>query len=174
LAGPVVAAAVILPSQCRLPGLKDSKKLTPQRRIEFFERIKEEALDFGVGIVDHQTIDEINILQATYRAMGQALESLKIVPDLTLVDGWEIPHYHHAQIPLIGGDERSLSIAAASVIAKVIRDGLMIELDRDYPQYGFARNKGYGTKAHLEALKKFGPCRIHRITFSPLKLHPRG
>lgn len=165
LAGPVVAAAVILPKDCQILYLNDSKKLTARRRELLYEEIQEKALAVGVGVVSHTRIDEINILQATYEAMRQALNSLSRVPDLLLNDAVTIPEVQIRQIPIVKGDAKSVSIAAASVIAKVTRDRMMTEMDKDYPGYGFASNKGYGSASHIAALKAQGPCGIHRRTF---------
>ena len=165
LAGPVVAAAVILPKDCQILYLNDSKKLTARRRELLYEEIQEKALAVGVGVVSHTRIDEINILQATYEAMRQALDSLSRVPDLLLNDAVTIPEVQIRQIPIVKGDAKSVSIAAASVIAKVTRDRMMAEMDKDYPGYGFASNKGYGSASHIAALKAQGPCGIHRRTF---------
>ncbi len=165
LAGPVVAAAVILPKDCQILYLNDSKKLTARRRELLYEEIQEKALAVGVGVVSHTRIDEINILQATYEAMRQALNSLSRVPDLLLNDAVTIPEVQIRQIPIVKGDAKSVSIAAASVIAKVTRDRMMAEMNKDYPGYGFASNKGYGSASHIAALKAQGPCGIHRRTF---------
>ena len=165
LAGPVVAAAVILPKDCRILYLNDSKKLSEKRREALFDEIKEKALAYGIGITDHETIDRINILQATYAAMREAINNLKETPDILLNDAVTIPEVSIPQVAIVKGDAKSLSIAAASVLAKVTRDHLMIEYDQTYPEYGFAKHKGYGTKAHIEALKKYGPCEIHRRSF---------
>lgn len=165
LAGPVVAAAVILPKDCQILYLNDSKKLTARRRELLYEEIQEKALAVGVGVVSHTRIDEINILQATYEAMRQALNSLSRVPDLLLNDAVTIPEVQIRQIPIVKGDAKSVSIAAASVIAKVTRDRMMTEMDKNYPGYGFASNKGYGSANHIAALKAQGPCEIHRRTF---------
>lgn len=165
LAGPVVAAAVILPKDCRILYLNDSKKLTARRRELLYDEIREKALAVGVGIVSHTRIDEINILQATYEAMRQAVGNLGSTPDLLLNDAVTIPEVKIRQIPIIKGDAKSVSIAAASVIAKVTRDRMMAELDGKYPGYGFASNKGYGSAAHIAAIRSLGPCSIHRRTF---------
>lgn len=165
LAGPVVAAAVILPEDARIMYINDSKKLSEKRREELFEIIKEKALSVGVGIVWNERIDEINILQATYEAMRDAVSQLDPQPDCLLNDAVNIPGIFIPQVPIIKGDAKSQSIAAASIIAKVTRDHIMYELDEKYPQYGFAAHKGYGTAAHIAAIKEFGPCPIHRRTF---------
>lgn len=165
LAGPVVAAAVILPEHLVLPGLRDSKKLTALQRERFFEAIHGRATAVGVGVIGPEVIDRINILQATVRAMIRALEDLAVSPDYLLIDALTVPGVAIPQKALIRGDDRSQSIAAASVIAKVTRDRLMLECDRRYPQYNFRAHKGYGTAEHLEALSRFGPCPIHRQSF---------
>ena len=165
LAGPVAAGAVILPKDCRILYLNDSKKLSEKRREELFLEIKEKALAWSVGIATPQRIDEINILQATYKAMQQAISKLSVKPDLLLNDAVTIPEVDIEQVPIIKGDAKSASIAAASIVAKVTRDRMMKEYDAVYPGYDFAKNKGYGTKAHIEGIKKQGICDIHRRTF---------
>lgn len=165
LAGPVVAGAVILPKDCSILYLNDSKQLSQKRREELYDIIMEQAVAVGVGIVGPQRIDEINILQATYEAMRQAVGKLSVEPDLLLNDAVTIPGISLPQVPIIKGDAKSLTIAAASVIAKVTRDRLMIEYDQMMPEYGFASNKGYGSKMHQEALRQYGPTPIHRKTF---------
>ena len=165
LAGPVAAAAVILPENCRILYLNDSKKLSPARRDALFDEIREKAVSFSVAVVPAARIDEINILQATYEAMRQAVRSLSVEPGALLNDAVTIPELSFRQIPIVKGDAKSLSIAAASVLAKVTRDRMMEEYDRLYPEYGFAKHKGYGTAQHIAALKKYGPCPIHRRTF---------
>ena len=165
LAGPVVAGACILPADCQILYLNDSKKLSEKRREALFEEIKEKAVAFGVGIVSPAVIDEINILQADYEAMRDAVSKLSVQPDLLLNDAVIIPGLNMKQISIIKGDAKSLSIAAASIIAKVTRDRMMYEYDRLYPEYGFASNKGYGSQTHIAALKEYGPCPIHRNTF---------
>ena len=166
LAGPVVAGAVILPKGKRILYVNDSKKLSEKKRDELFDVIKkEEALSYGIGIVSPERIDEINILQATYEAMHEAVNKLSVKPDILLNDAVTIPGIDVKQIPIIKGDAKSLSIASASILAKVTRDRLMTEYDSLYPEYGFARHKGYGTKVHIEAIKEYGPCPIHRRTF---------
>ena len=165
LAGPVVAAAVILPSDYEITGLNDSKKLSEKRREAMDEIIRREAVSFGIGLISQDRIDEINILQATFEAMRLALEQLSPAPDMILADAVTIPGIETRQLPIIKGDTKSASIAAASIIAKVYRDHLMIEYDSLYPEYGFARNKGYGTKEHINALKEFGPTPLHRKSF---------
>ncbi len=165
LAGPVVAGAVILPKDCEILYLNDSKKLTPKRRDALFDEIKEKAVSYGIGMASPARIDEINILQATYEAMREAISRLDPQPQVLLNDAVTIPQVPVRQVPIIGGDGKSLSIAAASVLAKVTRDRLMLEYDQIMPEYGFASHKGYGTAEHIEALKKYGPSPIHRKTF---------
>lgn len=165
LAGPVAAGAVILPPDCQILYLNDSKKLSPKKREELYPVILEKAVAVGVGWASPQRIDEINILQASYEAMRQAVENLQVKPQVLLNDAVSIPHMDIEQVPIVHGDARSLSIAAASVVAKVARDRLMLEYDREMPQYGFASHKGYGSAAHYEALRKYGPSPIHRKSF---------
>lgn len=165
LAGPVVAGACILPADCEILYLDDSKKLSAKKREVLYHEITEKAVAWGVGIVSHQRIDEINILQAAYEAMRQAVSELEVVPDLLLVDAVTIPKMSMKQVGIIKGDAQSVSIAAASILAKVTRDRMMVELAEEYPQYGFGQNKGYGSGKHIEALKEFGPCPIHRRSF---------
>lgn len=165
LAGPVVAGAVILPKNCDILYLNDSKQLSEKKREELYDIIMEKAVATGIGYASPQRIDEINILQATYEAMRQAIEQLSIQPDLLLNDAVTIPGVSFRQIPIVKGDAQSISIAAASIIAKVTRDRLMVQYDEVFPGYGFASNKGYGAAAHLEALKKYGPTAIHRRSF---------
>lgn len=165
LAGPVVAGAVILPRDCEILYLNDSKQVNKNKREELFDEIKEKAVAYGVGIASPEIIDKINILQATYRAMGEAVSNMQVMPDCLLVDAVTIPGMACKQVGIVKGDEKSLSIAAASIIAKVTRDRMMTEFDKIYPEYGFASHKGYGSKAHIEAIKKHGPCPIHRATF---------
>ena len=165
LAGPVVAGAVILPTDCEILYLNDSKKLTEKRREALFLEIKEKAVAWNVGIVDAAEIYQINILQATYEAMRKAITGLEVTPDLLLNDAVEIPDVQIPQVKIIKGDAKSVSIAAASILAKVTRDHLMIEYDQKYPDYGFARHKGYGTGVHIEAIRDYGPCPLHRKTF---------
>lgn len=165
LAGPVVAGAVILPKDCSILYLNDSKQVSASRREELFDEIQEKAIASAVGIVSPQRIDEINILQATYEAMHQAVEGLKIIPDLLLVDAVTIPAMPMKQVGIIKGDAKSVSIAAASILAKVTRDRMMVEYDALYPEYEFAKHKGYGSKVHIEAIQEYGPCPIHRRTF---------
>ncbi len=165
LAGPVVAGAVILKKDCDILYLNDSKQLSEKKREELYDIIMEQAVSTGLGLVSPERIDEINILNATYEAMRQAIGELKQAPDLLLNDAVTIPQVTIKQVPIIKGDAKSISIAAASIIAKVTRDRLMVQYDTVYPEYGFASNKGYGAQAHLEALRKFGPTPIHRKTF---------
>ncbi len=165
LAGPVVAGAVILPSDCTILYLNDSKKLSAVKRDQLFDEIKEKAIAYGVGIVSPERIDEINILQATYEAMQQAIANMSVSPDMLLVDAVTIPNISVKQVGIIKGDAKSVSIAAASILAKVTRDRLMVEYDSLFPEYGFAGHKGYGSANHIEAIKKNGPCPIHRKTF---------
>ena len=165
LAGPVVAGAVILPKDCRILYLNDSKQLSEKKREELYEVIMENAVSTGLGFVSPEKIDEINILQATYEAMRQAIGKLDKEPSLLLNDAVTIPGVKIRQVPIIKGDAKSISIAAASIIAKVTRDRLMVQYDEIYPEYGFASNKGYGAAAHIEALKKYGPTPIHRRSF---------
>ncbi|MDR3555365.1 MAG: ribonuclease HII [Syntrophobacteraceae bacterium] len=165
LAGPVVAAAVILPNSLCITGIDDSKKLTPAQREDLFEKIRACALAIGTGVVDNAEIDRINILQATFRAMTEAVSQLSVPPDFLLIDGpYKLP-LSIGQKGIPHGDALSISIAAASIIAKVHRDRLMCRLHQEFPQYGFDSHKGYGTARHYEALRKFGPCSLHRVTF---------
>lgn len=165
LAGPVVAGAVILPKENPILYLNDSKKLSEKKREALYDEIMERAVATGIGVVSPERIDEINILQATYEAMRQAIGNLKVRPDILLNDAVTIPEVDIFQVPIIKGDAKSVSIAAASIIAKVTRDRMMVEYDKVFPGYGFADNKGYGTKAHIAGLKKQGPVSIHRRTF---------
>lgn len=165
LAGPVVTCAVVLPKDCRILYVNDSKKLSEKKREELYEEIMNRALDVSIGIESPAVIDEINILQATYRAMKKSVEGLKHVPDIVLADAVTIPGIACRQEAIIKGDAKSISIAAASIVAKVTRDRMMVEYDRLYPRYDFASNKGYGTEKHIQALKEFGPCPIHRHSF---------
>ncbi len=165
LAGPVVAGAVILPKDCRILYLNDSKQLSEKKREELYEVIMENAVSCGIGYASPERIDEINILQATYEAMREAISKLDVLPDILLNDAVTIPDISIRQVPIIKGDAKSVSIAAASIIAKVTRDRLMTEYDKVFPEYGFASHKGYGAQAHIEALKKYGPTPIHRRTF---------
>ena len=165
LAGPVVAGAVILPKDCDILYINDSKKLTAAKRDELYDVIMEKAVSVGIGMASHERIDEINILQATYEAMRKAVEQLSVVPDLLLNDAVTIPEMPYRQVPIVKGDAKSVSIAAASVIAKVTRDRLMMQYDKILPEYGFAQNKGYGSQSHIEALKRVGASPIHRRSF---------
>lgn len=165
LAGPVVAAAVILPKDSQILYLNDSKKLTEKKREELFDIIMDQAVAVGIGMVSPQRIDEINILQATYEAMREAISKLPVMPSVLLNDAVTIPDVPFVQVPIIKGDAKSVSIAAASIIAKVTRDRLMVEYDQMMPGYDFASNKGYGTAVHISALKELGPTPIHRKTF---------
>ena len=165
LAGPVVAGAVILPKDCDILYINDSKKLSEKKREELYDVIMEKAVAVGLGYSTPERIDEINILQATYEAMRQAIGKLSVKPDLLLNDAVTIPKVDIRQVPIIKGDAKSISIGAASIVAKVTRDRLMVQYDEVYPEYGFASNKGYGAQIHIDALKKYGPCPIHRKTF---------
>ena len=165
LAGPVCAAAVILPPHAEIPGLNDSKKLSDKRRRELFPIIKEQAIAYGIGIATEAEIDEINILQATFLAMERAIGQLSVRPELALIDGNREKDFGIPVQTVVKGDSLSASIAAASVLAKVTRDDMMLELAKDYPEYGFEIHKGYGTKAHYAALTAHGPSPIHRMTF---------
>ena len=164
-AGPVVAGAVILPKNCDILFINDSKKLTEKKREELYEVIMEKAVACGIGIVSPERIDEINILQATYEAMRLAIADLSVKPTLLLNDAVTIPEVDIKQVPIIKGDAKSISIGAASIIAKVTRDRMMVQYAELYPEYHFESNKGYGSKAHIEALRKYGPTSIHRRSF---------
>lgn len=168
LVGPVVAACVVLPLNYKLPGLNDSKKLSEKKRELFYQIIKKDALGIGIGIIDEKIIDQVNIYEATKLAMKAAIKNSPIKIDYLLIDAMKLD----VDIPfqaIIKGDQKSLSIAAASVIAKVTRDQILIELDKKYPQYNFKNNKGYGTKKHLEALKEYGALKEHRVSFKPVQ-----
>ncbi|MBQ8138184.1 MAG: ribonuclease HII [Lachnospiraceae bacterium] len=165
LAGPVVAGAVILPKDCDILYINDSKKLSEKMRDQLYEEISKKAVACAVGYASSARIDEINILQATYEAMREAISKLSVSPDILLNDAVTIPQVNIKQVPIIKGDAKSISIGAASIYAKVTRDRLMYEYDREYPEYGFAKHVGYGTAQHIEAIKKYGPCPIHRRTF---------
>ena len=165
LAGPVCAAAVILPKHLEIPGLTDSKKLSDKRRRELFPEIQRQAIAYGIGFASEKEIDEINILQATFLAIERALAQLPITPELALIDGNRERDFGLPAKTVIKGDSLSANIAAASILAKVSRVDLMLEMAREYPQYGFEIHKGYGTKAHYAALRMYGPCPIHRRTF---------
>lgn len=160
-----MAGAVILPKDCEILYINDSKQLSSGRREELYGTILEQAVAAGTGIISPERIDEINILQATYEAMTAAINNLGILPDILLNDAVTIPQVTIRQVPVIKGDAKSISIAAASIVAKVTRDRLMVQYDLEYPGYGFASNKGYGSKEHIAALKEHGPCAIHRRTF---------
>lgn len=166
LAGPVVAAAVVIAPDRRIKHLADSKILTPEQREDLFVAIQARALAVGVGIVDHVTIDRVNILVATRLAMRDAIRQLAVLPELVITDFVVVPDLPCPQRNLVDGDARCASVAAASIVAKVTRDRLMVEADRQFPEYGFARHKGYGTAEHLAALDRYGPCPLHRRTFS--------
>ncbi len=174
LAGPVVAAAVVLPPDLLIPGLTDSKQVPEPERDRLFDVIREQAVCYGIGVADERTIDEVNILQATIIAMERALEHLSPRPDYLLLDAITLPRVPLPQNPLIKGDYRSHSIAAASILAKVTRDRLMRELHEKYPHYNFKRHKGYGTSEHLALLRKYGPCDAHRKSFKPVSEMQRG
>lgn len=165
LAGPVAAGAVILPEDCRILYLNDSKKLSEKRREELSLEIKEKAVAWSVGLSSPERIDQINILQATYEAMREAIRGLSIKPEVLLNDAVTIPGVEGIQVPIIKGDAQSLSIAAASILAKVTRDHMMSEYEKLFPGYGFDRHKGYGTAAHIQAIRRLGPCPIHRRSF---------
>lgn len=165
LAGPVCAAAVILPKHLEIPGLTDSKKLTDKKRRELYPLIREQAVAYGIGFASEKEIDKINILQATFLAMGRALEQLAVKPDLALIDGNRETDFGLPVKTIVKGDSLSANIAAASVLAKVSRDDFMLKMAEKYPQYGFDIHKGYGTKAHYAALREYGPSPIHRKTF---------
>lgn len=174
LAGPVVAAAVVFPKGVEIPGINDSKKLTPAKRNELFDMILEKALSIGIGSGDHLLIDRVNILQATLVAMKEAVLGISPLPDYLLIDGISKISIGIHQRTIKKGDSASISIAAASIIAKVTRDRLMVGFDRDYPGYGFAEHKGYGCAAHMAAVARLGPSTIHRKTFRGVKEHVKG
>lgn len=165
LAGPVVAGAVILPKNCEILYINDSKKLSAAKREELYDVIMDQAIAVGIGQASSQRIDEINILQATYEAMREAIKNLGVTPDILLNDAVTIPQVDIMQVPIIKGDAKSISIGAASIIAKVTRDRMMVDYDKEYPGYGFADNKGYGSAAHIAALKELGATPIHRRSF---------
>jgi len=169
IAGPVVAAAVILPEDFYLPGLDDSKKLSHQMREEFYQVIMKEALAYSVAFADQDVIDQINIYQATLQVMREAVGTLDIKPEICLIDGLKVSGLSTKQLAIVGGDHLSVTIAAASIIAKVTRDSWMAEAANTYPQYGFERHAGYGTPEHLQAIAEHGPCPIHRKTFAGVK-----
>ncbi|MBR4770864.1 MAG: ribonuclease HII [Clostridia bacterium] len=165
LSGPVVAAACILPAGCEIPGLNDSKKLTPKQRDRLFDTVREVAIAYAIGMASPEEIDQLNILNATMLAMRRAIEGLPVKADFALIDGncargIDLPHK-----TVISGDALSVSISAASILAKVTRDRICLENDRDYPEYGFAKHKGYGTREHMDALRRLGPCPLHRRSF---------
>jgi ribonuclease HII len=174
LAGPVVAAAVVLPADLLISGVTDSKKLREPERERLYELILKLALSYGIGVVDEQTIDDVNIYQATIIAMERALECIAPPPDFLLIDALTLPRVPLPQNPLIKGDLRSHSIAAASILAKVTRDRLMKELHEKYPQYNFHKHKGYGTKEHVALIRKHGPCEAHRKSFHPVSEMVKG
>lgn len=174
LAGPVVAGAVILDPLKPIAGLNDSKRLSGRERERLYLEIQNNALAFSVAIIDHKTIDRINVLEASRLAMMTAIKTLQIQPDFVLTDFMELPELDTPVLALVKGDQKSASIAAGSIMAKVTRDRLMIDWDKLYPEYGFARHKGYPTKAHLAALACLGPCPIHRTSFKPVKDHCKG
>lgn len=165
LAGPVCAAAVILPANIEIPGLNDSKKLSDKKRRELFPVICENAIAYSIAFADHKEIDDINILQATYLAMERAIANLSVKPEFALIDGNRAKDFGIPLETVVGGDGKSASIAAASILAKVTRDDFMLKMAEEYPDYGFEVHKGYGTKAHYAALEALGPCPIHRMTF---------
>lgn len=165
LAGPVVAGAVILPPDCRILYINDSKKLSAKRREELYEEITDKAVAVAIGMAGEKRIDEINILQATYEAMRLAIAQLEVEPSVLVNDAVTIPGVQIPQIPVVKGDAKCISIAAASILAKVTRDRIMEEMDAKYPEYGFAKHKGYGTKEHMDAIRTYGPCPIHRRSF---------
>jgi len=173
LAGPVVAASVIFPKEVIIDGVDDSKKCSAKQREMFFKLIMEQAISVGVGIVDNEVIDRVNILQATILAMRKSIENMSIHPEYTLIDGNSFKHETLKFRNIIGGDAKSFTIAAASIIAKVTRDRLMCDLDARFPQYGFARHKGYGTRQHIEAIRMHGMCDIHRRSFHPSALQEK-
>jgi ribonuclease HII len=165
LAGPVVAAAVILPPSCSIVGIRDSKQLSPHKRELLFNQIMSDAIAVGTGIVENETIDQVNILNATLLAMEKSLEALSLMPDYLLIDALTLPRIKLPQKGIIHGDSLSISIAAASIVAKVTRDRLMHQYHAEFPEYNFSEHKGYGTKEHLSKIKVHGPCRLHRKTF---------
>jgi ribonuclease HII len=169
LAGPVVAAACILPTRFDLPGLNDSKALTESKREKLFSQIQTQAIDYAIGSAEPAEIDVLNILQATKLAMKRAVEGLTVRPHHLLIDALTLPAVNLPQLPLVRGDQLSASIAAASILAKVTRDRLMVELDTLYPEYTFSKNKGYGTSEHMKVLRRLGPCPLHRRSFAPVK-----
>lgn len=169
LAGPVVAAVCILPVRFDLPGLNDSKMVTESKREKLYSRIQVQAIDYALGSAEPAEIDALNILQATKLAMKRAIEGLKVRPHYLMIDALTLPAVKLPQLPLIRGDQISATIAAASILAKVTRDRLMVELDSLYPEYAFSKNKGYGTSEHMQVLQRLGPCPLHRRSFAPVK-----
>lgn len=170
LAGPVVAAACIIPEDFFIEGVNDSKQLTPAKRARLFDQlISSTEIQYGIGVIEAEEIDQINILQATFKAMQKALEKISLIPDYVLVDGSLLPKWRYPSQAIVSGDRLSYSIAAASIIAKETRDELMNAYESHYPGYGLGKHKGYGTKAHLEAIQRLGPCPIHRKSFEPIK-----
>jgi ribonuclease HII len=170
LAGPVVAAACVFPQGLLIKGVNDSKQLTAIAREQLYEHIVAcSAIDYGIGIISAELIDQVNILQATFKAMSEAISKLASPPDYLLVDGLHLPCPHFPGLAIVEGDSKSQSIAAASILAKVTRDRLMLEFHKKWPLYGFDQHKGYGTKEHLQAIQNYGPCPIHRMSFAPLK-----
>lgn len=169
LVGPVVAGAVILPMNYELPGLTDSKQLSEKKREEYFPIIKKDAIAYGIGIVDAKTIDEVNIYEASRMAMKEAIKNMQVKPDYILTDAMPMPGETIPVLPIIHGDALSITIAAASVLAKVTRDHIMVEMDKEHPEYEFAKHKGYPTKRHLELLKKYGPTKDYRFTYRPVR-----
>ena len=169
LVGPVVAGAVILPKNYQLEGLTDSKKLSEKKREKFFEIIKKDAIAYGIGIVSPQVIDEINIYEASRLAMKEAIKNMQVKPDYVITDAMPMPGYEIPVKSIIKGDAKSITIAAASVLAKVTRDHILYEMDREHPEYEFARHKGYPTKRHLELLKLYGPTKDYRFTYGPVR-----
>jgi len=165
LAGPVMTCAVILPKGCNILGINDSKQLSAKQRQFLCMQLKKAAIDISISLVESDEIDRINILKATQKSMAQSINNLTVTPDIVLTDAIHIPNINIEQLSIIKGDNKSISIAAASIIAKVTRDKLMVDYSKKYPNYGFEKNKGYGTKEHIEAIKKYGLCPIHRRTF---------
>jgi ribonuclease HII len=174
IAGPVVAAAVVFAESCRLPGIADSKLVKPDDRERLHDLIRRKAVTVGVGIVDARTIDKLNVLEAAHLAMAEAIKQLEPQPDLLLVDGRGLPGSLIPQRAIVKGDRSCASIAAASIIAKVVRDRMMLEMDEQYPGYGFARHKGYGTREHLQRLIELGPSPEHRLSFAPVAAAAQG
>ena len=169
-AGPVVAAAVIFPKGILIEGVNDSKKCSPKQREKLFSLIMDQAMSIGIGIVDHEVIDRINILQAATLAMRKSIENMNVQPEFSIIDGNSFKHETLKFQNIVRGDEKSFTIAAASIVAKVTRDQLMRDLDIRFPQYGFARHKGYGTRQHIDAIRRYGLCEIHRRSFHPAAL----